>query len=197
MPKHENQSKTAPRYKANHNKGNYSSKGVYVYRHYNERTNEFTNYCYDPKEHGDSEEWLLVLRQMDKEEELRERYNRENADYRFQNAQSRYSANPDDFDVPPIDCLPDSSEDIFDQAFPEDKPECSKELQVRKIIDQNLTKAQQNLVFDRYGAVLKLEDIRLKEIACTGVPVTQQAFTNRINRIKNKIRKLIEPVMES
>ena len=197
MPRYENQSKTAPKYKANHNKDSYLSKGVYVYRHYNERTNEFTNYCYDPKEHGDSEEWLLVLSKMDKEEELRERYNKENADYRFQNAQSRYSANPDDFDVSPIECISDSSANIFDQAFPEDKQECSKELQVRKIINKNLTEAQQNLIFDRYGAGLKLEDIRLKEIARTGVPVTQQAFTNRINRIKNKIRKLIEPVMES
>ena len=78
----------------------------------------------------------------------------------------------------------------FDQwgtkiLFPEDAPMDEK---VQKILEfmEGLTEAQRDLVYDHLGAWKYLEDVRREEEARTGKAVTQQAISNRWNKIITK-----------
>ena len=51
---------------------------------------------------------------------------------------------------------------------------------------EGLTEAQRDLVYDHLGAWKYLEDVRREEEARTGKAVTQQAISNRWNKIITK-----------
>lgn len=163
-----------------------SKKGIYVYRHFCESEKRWVEEFYDPSQPGNSNEWTILLKEMDHEAELQDRYILEHTDWDAINEQKRKEKDgSEDGDV--IDGIADSSPSIHDQAFPENN-ESQREKETRAFI-KKLPKDQRNLVFDHLGADIPLSEIRNREIARTGVAVTQQAFSNRFKKIKDKALK--------
>lgn len=82
----------------------------------------------------------------------------------------------------PWDEIEDAKSDPFTLLFPEDAPMDEK---VKKILEfmEELTEAQRDLVYDHLGAWKYLEEVRREEEARTGKAVTQQAISNRWNKI--------------
>ena len=61
--------------------------------------------------------------------------------------------------------------------------------QVRRIINEGCTEAQQELFYSHFGEGTQLEEIRQTEAEQTGKLPTAQAMTNRKNKIIDKVAK--------
>ena len=61
---------------------------------------------------------------------------------------------------------------------------------VRSVIDA-CTENQQWLFYGYYGMNRTLTEMRLEEIARTGKPISKVAFTNRLNRVLDKVAKAL------
>ena len=72
--------------------------------------------------------------------------------------------------------------DPFTLLFQEDAPMDEKVAAILEFME-GLTEAQRDLVYDHLGAWKYLEDVRREEEARTGKAVTQQAISNRWNKI--------------
>ena len=85
----------------------------------------------------------------------------------------------------PWDEIEDTKSDPFTLLFSEDAPVDEK---VQKILEfmEGLTEAQRDLVYEHLGAWKYLEDIRREEETRTGKTVTQQAISNRWNKVITK-----------
>ena len=84
--------------------------------------------------------------------------------------------------VNPWDEIEDIKSDPFTLLFPEDAPMDEKVAAILEFME-GLTEAQRDLVYDHLGAWKYLEDVRREEEARTGKTVTQQAISNRWNKI--------------
>lgn len=84
--------------------------------------------------------------------------------------------------VNPWDEIEDTKSDPFTRLFPEDAPMDEKVAAILEFME-GLTEAQRDLVYDHLGAWKYLEDVRREEEARTGKAVTQQAISNRWNKI--------------
>ena len=62
-------------------------------------------------------------------------------------------------------------------------------LDVRRIINEDCTEAQQELFYSHFGEGTQLEEIRQTEVEQTGKLPTAQAMTNRKNKIIDKVAK--------
>ncbi len=140
---------------------------------------------------------FILLDSVDHESELRDRYEEENKDWKFQNKLDKhYSeiANGDDgeFRDDPIDCIADPDSDVFERAFPEYMEATPEELRCKEVREwiSSLPESQQNLIFDHLGGEQKfLEEIRREEEQETGKKITKQAMHNRWDKILTKACK--------
>lgn len=82
----------------------------------------------------------------------------------------------------PWDTIEDPKADPFSILYEEDTPVDEKVRQVLEFMEK-LTDAQRDLIYDHLGAWKYLEDIRREEEARTGKKITQQAMSNRWNKI--------------
>ena len=82
----------------------------------------------------------------------------------------------------PWDTIADPKDDPFSILYEEEAPIDEK---VQKVLEfmEKLTDAQRDLIYDHLGAWKYLEDIRREEEARTGKAITQQAMSNRWNKI--------------
>lgn len=139
-----------------------------------------------------SQEWTIFLDETDHDMDLNDRYQEELRDRLFDAKAASYKADPDNEDaVDPWDTLADKIGSPEDILFSEPEPENPQVAQVRRIIDEECTAAQQELFYSHFGEGTQLEKIRQTEVEHTGKLPTAQAMTNRKNKIIDKAAKAL------
>lgn len=137
-----------------------------------------------------SVELTIMLDESDHDMDLQDRYEGELRDPLFDAKVNSYNADPDNEDaVDPFDTLDDKSGSPYDVLFAEPEPENPQVAQVRRVIDEECTEAQQDFFFEHFGKVTQLEKMRQAEAAETGKLPSSQAMTNRKNKIIDKVAK--------
>lgn len=135
-------------------------------------------------------ELTLYLDQSDHEMDLQDRYEGELRDPLFEAKVNSYNSNPDNEDtVDPWDTLADTSGNPEDAMFAEPEQENPQVTEVCRIIDEECTEAQQDFIFSHFGMGKQLEEMRQAEAEETGKLPTAQAYTNRKNKIIDKVAK--------
>ena len=129
-------------------------------------------------------EILILLDSIDHDEDVEQDEYERHTDKVFSDRHARYerSGKSGEDVANPWDEIEDTKSDLFTLLFSEDAPMDEK---VQKILEfmEELTEAQRDLVYDHFGAWKYLEDVRREEEARTGKAVTQQAISNRWNKI--------------
>ena len=139
-----------------------------------------------------SQEWTIFLDETDHDMDLNDRYQDELRDHLFDTKAASYKADPDNEDaVDPWDELADKSSSPEDILFSEPEPENPLAAQVRRVIDEDCTEAQQNFFFEHFGMETQLEQMRQAEAEKTGKLPSSQAMTNRKNKIIDKTAKVL------
>lgn len=135
-------------------------------------------------------ELTIYLDESDHEMDLQDRYEGELRDSLFDAKVGSYRADPDNEEmVDPWDTLADKSGSPEDALFAEPEPENPQVAQVRCVIDEECTESQQDFIFSHFGMGKQLEEMRQAEAEETGKLPTAQAYTNRKNKIIDKVAK--------
>ena len=129
-------------------------------------------------------EILILLDSIDHAEEVEQDEHERHMDKVFSDKVARYerSGKSGEDVANPWDEILAEGSDPFAMLFPEDAPMDEKILKILEFME-GLTEAQRDLVYDHLGAWKYLEDVRREEEARTGKAVTQQAISNRWNKI--------------
>lgn len=135
-------------------------------------------------------ELTIVLDESDHDMDLNDRYQGELRDSLFDTKASNYKADSDNEDaVDPWEMIADKSSSSEDILFSEPEQENPQVAQVRRIIDERCTEAQQDLFYRHFGEGVQLEELRQAEAEQTGKLPSSQAMTNRKNKIIDKVAK--------
>lgn len=135
-------------------------------------------------------ELTIMLDGSDHDMDLQDRYESEQHDPLFDAKVNSYKADPDNEDaVDPWEMIADKSSDPETILFSEPEQENPQVAQVRHIIDEECTEAQQNLFYSHFGEGTQLEEIRQAEAKQTGKLTSAQAYTNRKNKLIDKVAK--------
>ena len=130
-----------------------------------------------------TQEMILLLDQMDHDEDLGDRYEEENADFRMRNAE--VAAEDDDgIHTPAIENLPDPAGDPAALLSLDEMPEDPRIAQLRAFLE-TLTQEQQNLCWDYFGQMLQQTEIAAAENAAKGTNISRQTINMRLRRILN------------
>ena len=122
--------------------------------------------------------------------DLNDRYQDELCDPLFEAKANSYISDPNNEDaVDPWDAIADKSGSPEDALFAGPEPENPQAEQVRRIIDENCTEAQQDFFFEHFGKGTQLEEMRQAEAEQTGKLPSSAAMTNRKNKIIDKVAK--------
>lgn len=136
-------------------------------------------------------ELTLYLGQSDHDMDLRDRYESELRDSLFDAKMKSYKTDPDNEDaVDPWDMIADKSGSPEDAMFAEPEQENPQVAQVRRVIE-DCTEAQQEFFYRHFGECAQLEEMRQTEAERTGKLPSAQAFTNRKNKIVDKVAKAL------
>ena len=129
-------------------------------------------------------EILILLDSIDHDEDVEQDEYERHTDKVFSDRLARYerSGKSGEDVANPWDEIEDTKSDPFTLLFPEDAPMDEKVAAILEFME-GLTEAQRDLVYDHLGAWKYLEDVRREEEARTGKAVTQQAISNRWNKI--------------
>ena len=139
----------------------------------------------DPNDYPDGAEIILALSDMDYTEDCQEEEIHEHTDKVFQKKLSKYDCAGDDSQLTdPWEevAFDHSGADTFAHLFPDDMPEDERIIKAREFI-ATLQPQQEDLFYQHVGMGRTLEELRLEEIERTGRDVTQQAYSNRWNKI--------------
>ena len=135
-------------------------------------------------------EVTFILDDMDHQEDLNDRYENELKDPLFESKVNSYKDNHDsDEAMDPWNTIPDKGNSPEDIIFAEPEPVNPKVVEVHRIIEEECTENQKDLFYSYYGMDIQLEELRKEETEQTGKAVTKQAFTNRKNKIIDKVAK--------
>lgn len=135
-------------------------------------------------------ELTIMLDEDDHAEDLTDRYEGELRDPLFDKKVASYKADPDNEDaVDPWDTVADKSGSPEDTLSAEEAPENPKVAQVRRVIDEDCTEAQQDFFYEHFGMNTPLEEMRQAEAEKTGKLPSSAAMTNRKNKIIDKVAK--------
>ena len=143
-----------------------------------------------------SEDITIVLKDMDHDQHLNDRYAREQRDALFDAKANRCWANSNGEGVDSWNKVGTNSGNPEALLFSEPEAENDNVAVVRHIITEDCTTSQQELFFAHFGEQAQLEKIRQAEAKKTGKLPTAQAVTNRKTKILKKIAKAlgIEPI---
>lgn len=145
---------------------------------------------YEIGKDGITEDLTFLIDDMNYEMDLQDRYESEKRDPLFDAKMHSYAANPDSEDaIDPWDTLADKGGSLEDMIFAEPELENPQAEQVRRVIDEKCTKAQQDFFFEHFGEGTQLEEMRQAEAKKTGKLPSPSAMTNRKNKIINKAAK--------
>lgn len=135
-----------------------------------------------------SVELTIMLNESDHDMELQDCYEGELRDPLFDAKVGSYKTAPNDEDAAdPWDTLADKSGSPEDILFAEPEPEKPQTTQVRRVIDEDCTKSQQNFFFEYFGRGIQLEEMRQAEAEQAGKLPSFAAMTNRKNKIIDKV----------
>ena len=135
-------------------------------------------------------ELTIVLDESDHNMDLQDRYEGELRDPLFEAKVNSYKADPNDEEaVDPWDTISAKGSNPEDSIFSEPEPENPLAAQVRRVIDEDCTEAQQNFFFEHFGMETQLEQMRQAEAKQTGKLPSAQAMTNRKNKIVDKVAR--------
>lgn len=139
-----------------------------------------------------SVELTLILDESDHEININDRYESELCDLLFDVEVSRFQNDSDDEDaIDPWDTLADKNSRMEDALFFEEEPENPQVAQVRRVIDEYCTEAQQDFFYEHFGQGIQLEEMRQAEAERTGRLPSPAAMTNRKSKIIDKVAKAL------
>ena len=128
-----------------------------------------------------TQETIVLLDQMDHDEDLGDRYEEENADFRMRNAE--VAAEDDDgAHTPAIENLPDPAGDPAALLSLDEMSEDPRIAQLRAFLE-TLTQEQQDLCWDYFGQMLQQTEIAAAENAAKGTNISRQTINMRLRRI--------------
>lgn len=151
----------------------------YTYYAYDPESGRQVRHILTPGEEGVTEDWIILLQEMDHAEALQERYAEENSDYRDRNYKAAVYHGSETA-VDPVEKM------IYEAFLKEDSEENPNIEKLREMLWETLTEEQIDLVYDLFGACRKGTEIAAEQ------GVTQQAVDGRKRRILKKMRKLLE-----
>ncbi len=143
-----------------------------------------------------TEDITFLIDDLNYSMDLGDRYYNESKDPLFEKKRQKYEADPEgDEAVDPWDTIsrPQDSPE-YEQTEENENPDLAR---IRKSVDEDLTKEQQDLYFQHFGMGKQLEEIRQEEIAVTGRDKSLQSVGNRKNKIIKKVAKRVfgvEPI---
>lgn len=132
---------------------------------------------------GVTEEHIMILQEMEHEENLQNRYESENRDYRTENQKQKRSAGDEEV-TDPIEGLADRRQDPF--SFLDGTQEENALVEQLRLLMQKLTPQQIDLIYSLFGEQKRMADIAREQ------GKTRQAVNNQKNKIINKLKKLFE-----
>lgn len=146
---------------------------------------------FNPDDYPNGAEIILALTESDRDEDEQEEALNEHTDKVFQKRLSRYENSGDDTQmVNPWEevAYAHGGDELFDQIFPEYMPvdDLRKKLEV---FIATLQPQQVDLVYQHLGARRTLEELRIEEQERTGKVISQQAFSDRWNKILTRACK--------
>ena len=125
-------------------------------------------------------------------EDLNDRYENELKDPLFESKVNSFKDNSDSYEaIDPWDTIADEGNSLEDILFAEPEPVNPKVVEVHRVIEEECTENQKDLFYSYYGMDIQLEELRKEETEQTGKAVTKQAFTNRKNKIIDKVAKAL------
>ena len=129
-------------------------------------------------------EILIMVDSIDHDEDVEQDEYERHTDKVFSDRLARYerSGKSGEDVANPWDEIEDTKSDPFTLHFSEDAPVDEKVQKILKFME-GLTEAQRDLVYEHLGAWKYLEDVRREEETRIGKAVTQQAISNRWNKI--------------
>ena len=137
-------------------------------------------------------ELTIMLDEIDHDSDLQDRYESELRDPLFEAKVNSYKADPNDEDaIDPWDTISAKGSNPEDSICSEPEPENPLATQVRRVIDEDCTEAQQDFFFEHFGMETQLEQMRQAEAGATGKLPSSQAMTNRKNKIVDKAAKAL------
>ena len=173
-----------------HNRQCYMAKDgtAYYYERWSEEQGRYERIPLTVGKDGITEEIILLLDSMDREEDLNNRYANDNKDPNFEAKRERFESDPSGDDVVnPWDTISSKSNDPAEIIFGEKEKENPDIVKVRKVIDTKCNERQENLFYAHFGQGRQLEEIRKEEVAATGKEKKLQAILNVKNDIIRKV----------
>ena len=135
-------------------------------------------------------ELTLILDSSDHDMDLNDRYQDELCDPLFEAKANSYISDPNNEDaVDPWDAIADKSGSPEDALFAGPEPENPQAEQVRRIIDENCTEAQQDFFFEHFGKGTQLEEMRQAAAEQPGKLPSSAAMPTRKHQIIEKVAK--------
>lgn len=132
-----------------------------------------------------TEEYIILLNEMDHETALSERYEYENRDYGIENQKNKFDAVPDETVGDPIENLGTRKTDPS-YFLEKDKEVINFKVEQLLMLMQELTPQQIDLIYSIYGESRFMADIAREE------GKTVQAISNRKDKIINRLKKLFD-----
>ena len=137
-------------------------------------------------------ELTIMLDESDHDSDLQDRYESELRDPLFEAKVNSYKADPNDEDaIDPWDTISAKGSNLEDSMCSEPESENPLAAQVRRVIDEDCTEAQQDFFFEHFGMETQLEQMRQAEAEETGKLPSSQTMTNRKNKIIDKTAKAL------
>ena len=168
---------------------------AYYYERWSEEYGRYERIPLTVGKDGITEEIILLLDSMDKEEDLNNRYANDNKDPKFEAQRDRFESDPcGDDAVNPWDTVASENDDPVEIVVGEKEKDNPDVARVRKVIDTKCNDRQQNLFFAHFGEGRQLEEIRKEEVAATGKEKKLQAILNVKNDIIRKVADEYEVV---
>lgn len=135
---------------------------------------------------GVTEDLIVFLATEEHAEELQDRYQLENTDYDFLNAENMFRRHPNSyFGGDPLEQIADPHADIFNILFPNNTVNVSKrEAMIRRLV-KKLTPQQQELIFSLYYEQKILADF------ARDLNLTYSAAKSRRSKILVRLKRLI------
>lgn len=134
-------------------------------------------------EEGVTEEMILLLKSEDNQSHLQDRYQEENTDYDYMNAQERLEEHPDSENLRGE--IADPSADLFRILFPDEENASPMKQKLLHVFEQ-LTDSQKDLVYDLFGLCKTAVDVANEQ------NVSYQAIQNRRTKILKRLKKLMK-----
>ena len=165
------------------NRRNYmNSDGGYTYWKWDEELKREIPITINPGDEGVTQEWVILLDDIDHCEDLGDRYEEEARAYSFENIKNAYTEDGESADSAPdtTDLLP-SSADTFETLYGDDEDYDPRIVELEEFI-RTLPEDRQNLIYSFFGEKKYLREMADEENEANGTDVSYQAVQKRLKK---------------